>query len=595
MGVVYLAQDEALLRPTAVKILSWAFLESHGDRPEAWFLAEARSVACINHPAVVQVYNVAKHGGYCYIAMEYVEGVAGDALVATRGPLSPAEATQAILQIAGALDYAHTCNIIHRDIKPANVLIKPDGTAKLGDFGMALHAASVDQRERTPVGTPHYIAPEIWQGGPATPSTDIYALGATYFYFLTGKPPFETTDLQKLIGLHQRGVVPDVGTLVPTAPPDCTRIIRKCMAKAPHERYQSAQELGWELRGLLRRLHGRPADEVAADVTPPVLIREVSGGYHTAAGPIEPWATVLGLARRPFTPISPRHSPYQGEPLASLRGQLRVFVLGEPGGTLILTGARGSGRTMLVRQSLAAVPERAPAAYLDIKYGETLLTNGHTLPQCACGALGALPSTSSGRDVDLEGLVEHISTRPEPALLVLDAVPARAPFVGELLSLMRVASTTRCMSLIVVGSPDLADQLTAAGAIEPEMISTIEAPALDVQQTTNYLAAWLNATRSPAALPLIITPDAAALVHLRSEGNLARINNLASNMLRMAALEERRVIPSWYAWMAPLADGWAPEGNMNLQKPPLWPTPDVLEILNSYRGQFRGIRRRETD
>jgi type II secretory pathway predicted ATPase ExeA len=594
MGVVYLAQDEALLRPTAVKILSWAFLKNQGDHPEAWFLAEARSVARINHPAVVQVYAVAKHGGYCYIAMEYVEGVAGDTLVNTKGPLSPANATQAILQIAGAMGYAHNCNIIHRDIKPANVLIKPDGTAKLGDFGMALHAGSVDQGMRAPVGTPHYMAPEIWQGGSATPLTDIYALGATYFHFLTGRPPFETTDLQTLIDLHQRAAIPDPAAFAPAAPPNCARIIRKCMAKAPRDRYQSAQELGWDLRGVLRLLHGRPASDVAAELTPPVLPREVSGSYRSDSEPIEPWVTALGLARRPFAPTSPRRCPYQGEPFGGLREQLKAFVLGDPGGTLILTGARGSGCTTLARQSLGEVPDRAPAAYLDLKYGDKPLTKSRTLPQWACRALGALPSTSSGHNADLEGLIEQLSESPEPALLVLDAVPAQASLVDELVSLIRAAGSTKCMNLIVVGSVDLANQLTAAAAMDPEVIHTIAVPALNMEQTRSYLAAWLNATRGPADLPLIITPDASTLIHHRCGGNLARINNLAGNMLRMAALDGRRVLPSWYAWMAPAAEGWTPERDMDLGKPHLWPTPDVLEVLNSYRRQFGVMQRRGT-
>src|SRR5512145_3429257 len=120
MGVVYLARDEALLRPTAVKILSWAMPESQGQDPEAWFIAEARNVARVNHPHVVQIYGVARHGNHCYIAMEYVDGATADAWVARNGPFSVERATELLIQTSSALQAAHEAGIVHRDIKPEN-------------------------------------------------------------------------------------------------------------------------------------------------------------------------------------------------------------------------------------------------------------------------------------------------------------------------------------------------------------------------------------------------------------------------------------------------------------------------------------------
>ncbi|HET9931024.1 MAG TPA: serine/threonine-protein kinase, partial [Polyangiaceae bacterium] len=174
MGVVYLARDEALLRPTAVKILSWSLPEQHGLNPEDWFLAEARNVARINHPHVIQIYGVAKHAQHCYIAMEYVAGAAADAWVSETGPFSPLRATEILLQAANALQAAHDADVVHRDVKPGNLLITADGTAKLGDFGMALTVTGDARFEATRAGTPYYTAPEIWRGQSATRSTDIY-------------------------------------------------------------------------------------------------------------------------------------------------------------------------------------------------------------------------------------------------------------------------------------------------------------------------------------------------------------------------------------------------------------------------------------
>ncbi|HEX2672405.1 MAG TPA: protein kinase, partial [Polyangiaceae bacterium] len=112
MGMVYLAQDEALLRPIAVKLLAWALPDSQNHDPEAWLLAEARNIARVSHPAVIQVYGVAKHGPYAYIAMEYVDGVSADRVVDERGPFGPVQATEILLHIAGALQAAHECGVI---------------------------------------------------------------------------------------------------------------------------------------------------------------------------------------------------------------------------------------------------------------------------------------------------------------------------------------------------------------------------------------------------------------------------------------------------------------------------------------------------
>jgi serine/threonine-protein kinase len=172
MGVVYLAKDEALLRPTAIKILSWRAAEAQGHDPVRWFLAEARLVARINHPRVVQIYGAARQDDHCYIAMEYVVGESAEAMV-RGGPVAPEIATDIVLQAAAALHAAHRSGVIHRDVKPANLLVGAGGVTKLGDFGMALGSAELSAgNAHVRVGTPYYTAPEIWGGGAATAASD---------------------------------------------------------------------------------------------------------------------------------------------------------------------------------------------------------------------------------------------------------------------------------------------------------------------------------------------------------------------------------------------------------------------------------------
>src|SRR6266568_8213989 len=242
MGVVYLANDVALLRPTAVKVLSWSAAEAQGQDPVQWFLAEARLVARINHPRVVQIYGAARHGGYCFIAMEYVPGHSAEAAVAEGGSMAPERATDVLLQAASALHAAHRSGVVHRDVKPANLLIGTDGVIKLGDFGMALGAAGVPVGQaRVRVGTPYYTAPEVWRGEAASAASDIYSLGATYFQLLTGRPPFPGPDVAAVEQAHLRAPVPDPRELAPGLPASCAALIQRALAKSPRERHASAQ------------------------------------------------------------------------------------------------------------------------------------------------------------------------------------------------------------------------------------------------------------------------------------------------------------------------------------------------------------------
>src|SRR5690349_12527293 len=349
MGVVYLATDEALLRPTAVKVLTWSPAEHD---PEAWFLAEARNVARLNHPSVVQIYSVARHGPHRYIAMEYVEGVSAEVMVTRKGPFSAERATEVILQLAAALELAHASGIIHRDVKPGNILIKADGTAKLGDFGMAVSALRVPRSE-VRAGTPHYFAPEIWRGEPATIATDIYALGATYYYLLTGRPPLDGPTIAGLSAAHQRQEVVAPPELAADVAAACMRVVRRCMAKSPAERFESARAVAWEARGVLRELES------------PWLVREPPEGRAGTAPAVDTLAAwrELGFELEPFVEAEPGALPYRGAPFDALRRELEER-LAVAGTTLMLTGAPGSGRSVLARSVLFERGELG--AYVDL-------------------------------------------------------------------------------------------------------------------------------------------------------------------------------------------------------------------------------------
>jgi len=558
MGVVYLATDEALLRPTAVKVLTWS---PHEHDPEAWFLAEARSVAKLNHPSVVQIYSVARHGPHRYIAMEYVEGVSADIMVSRKGPFSAERATEVILQLAAALELAHASGIIHRDVKPGNILIKADGTAKLGDFGMAVSTqrpAGNDVR----AGTPHYFAPEIWRGEPATVATDIYALGATYYYLLTGRPPLDGSTIAGLSAAHLRQEVVAPPELAANVAAACMRVVRRCMAKSAGERFESARAAAWEARGVLRELEspglvasGEPRRR--PDTTPPTL-RE----------PDEGWLA-RGFRFEPFTDLDPSDPPYRGAPFDSLRRELGMRTAAS-GTTVILAGAPGSGRSVLARSVLAASQSRG--AYIDVGHA----ARPGSVVQRIARTFGAVASSVTTGSPELEGLLELLAAG-SPAtgvpLIVLDGVVAGTRATADASMLARAARSTRYFSLLVVGPAELSTEL--GGSIPASEVITV--PAMTPLQIGHYLDSWLRATRPPEAPPLIITADAALIAGHRANGNLDQLNALARQMIVTGS----PVVTSWDAWTA-LDDHQAALAEPSV-RPAAWPTEDVLRLINHCR------------
>jgi hypothetical protein len=583
MGVVYLAKDEALLRPTAIKVLSWRVAEANGHDPVQWFLSEARLVARINHPRVVQIYGAARHGEYCYIAMEYVPGRSAEAIVA-RSPMAPELATDVLGQAASALHAAHRSGVVHRDVKPANLLVDADGATKLGDFGMALGPAEVRiGNAHVRVGTPYYTAPEIWRGEAASPASDIYSLGATYFHLLTGRPPFPGPDVASVEQAHLRAPVPDPRQLAPSLPDSCAALVRRALAKAPRERHASAQELLWEARRVLQDL---PAG--AAAPAPRPGSRELAAEPARSAPPPlgGPLAEVLGFVRRPFADFDVAGAPRLGEPLAAARAALLERLADEGGAVVALCGAEGSGAGTLCRALAAELGRARLVLRLDVGQGSE-----------ARGVLQRLCAAAAAEDGprDLEGLVALLGEERRrgglPPVVLLEGVTVPHPSMAGLAELVGAARGTRAFALVVSGGPRLVERLAAAGldvrgegTPGRERIPEVAIAALDREQLPRHLKAWLDATLSPHAPPVLVTPDALCLLGLRSEGALERVNCMAENMLLLAAAEGRRVLSSWHAWTAADAERWAERpGGILPRRPPGWPPPEVVDVIDACR------------
>ena len=247
MGVVYLAKDMNLGRQVAYKVLPPEL--KHNPQFVATFIREAKSLAQLGHPYIVSIFDAGEEGGNYFIIMEYVEGQNLKDLLARSRKIPISSGIQIFSQLCQALDYAHGKKVVHRDIKTGNLMWTQSQIIKVMDFGLA-KVIEEAQAGRTAVsGTPYYMSPEQTLGKALDHRTDIYSLGATMYEILTGQVPFKDGD----IGYQQVHTPPrPPRELNPEIPETLQRIILKCLAKDPAQRYQSAREIYLELKALER-------------------------------------------------------------------------------------------------------------------------------------------------------------------------------------------------------------------------------------------------------------------------------------------------------------------------------------------------------
>ena len=265
MSNVFRAYDRLLERAVAIKVLHEQF--GRDDDYVERFRREARAVAQLAHPNIVTVIDRGEEDGRQYIVFEYVEGENLKALVSD-GPLLVDEALRLGLQVARALDFAHSRGLVHRDVKPQNVLLNEDGQAKVTDFGIArsLDVQGVTQTG-TVLGTSDYIAPEQARGEQVNQKTDVYSLGIVLFELLTGDVPYEGDNFVAVAMQHVNQPVPSLLERRPDAPVRVARAVQQAMAKDPKERPEMS-ELVEELEVCLSE-NGSRSDEGATRIVRP--------------------------------------------------------------------------------------------------------------------------------------------------------------------------------------------------------------------------------------------------------------------------------------------------------------------------------------
>jgi serine/threonine protein kinase/Tfp pilus assembly protein PilF len=390
MGEVYLAEDLQLRRKVALKILP-AELAANHDRMRR-FKQEAQAAAALNHPNIAHVYEIGESDGMSFIAMEFIDGVTLRQVIKTRQD-DLARLLRYLQHAAEGLAKAHAGGIVHRDLKPDNIMVTRDGHTKVLDFGLAKlieqqPAAGLDSSEAatavmaqhsmpgTILGTVAYMSPEQAEGKSREldQRSDVFSFGSVLFEAVTGQKPFQGESMVKSLHMIIYEPAPPLAELNPTAPLELQRIVRRCLAKDPDDRYQSIKDVAIELRELRRALDGAA---INTSVTPSTGVT-ASGGIASGRQTLPPQGGT-----------SSTHAASSAEYLVTgikrhkIGVALALLVLVTAGTVLgIYLRGRNSGAAI---SSIAVMPfenksGKPEAEYLSDGMTETLITSLSQLP-----------------------------------------------------------------------------------------------------------------------------------------------------------------------------------------------------------------------
>jgi eukaryotic-like serine/threonine-protein kinase len=326
MAEVYLARDQMLDRPVAVKVLFPALATDAGFVER--FRREAQSAANLQHANIVSVFDWGEANGTYFIVMEYVEGHTLAEILRDDGRVHPDRAAEIAADVAAALGFAHRNGVVHRDVKPGNVLVTADGTVKVADFGIARAISdSTDQnltKTGSVMGTATYFSPEQARGAQVDPRSDIYSLGCVLYEMTIGQPPFAGDSAVAIAYKHvQENPVPP-RQIDPALPETLEAITLKCLAKNPANRYPTAQDMRADLRRYLdgARILAEPV--LAPPIDPGATNVMAPTGYNDGTAVVTGWSGDGGYDE--YGPYED-YAPPEGEEPKRSRWFLAVLIL----------------------------------------------------------------------------------------------------------------------------------------------------------------------------------------------------------------------------------------------------------------------------
>jgi predicted Ser/Thr protein kinase len=401
MGIVYLARDVALDRPVAIKLLP-PTLATPAQRER--FLQEARTAARLAHPHIVPIHAVEQRGDLVFFVMGYIAGTTLADQVRTQGPLDPPTATRLLQEVAWALAHAHQHGVIHRDIKPENILLeRGSGRALVTDFGIARVADATSSGPQRVVGTARFMSPEQAAGAPVDGRSDLYSLGVTAFFALTGRFPFDAADAQGLLVQREMMPAPPIASLRSGMPSALAVTIDRCLAKEPADRLASAADLADAVavvgeRGAIPAILQRITREISAFAVD-------LAGYGTLAAV----AIVIELIKG-----------------GDFFGMRRVYTLTLSLVLIALTALRGMSLTRLVREAVVeGWEERDLAAAIEREARRRAATT--SLPR---------PGRLTGATIFLAGVAALVAYWLGPKELSLNNLEGPLAWVVELIGLI---------------------------------------------------------------------------------------------------------------------------------------------------------------
>ena len=458
MATVYRAQQTNMRREVAFKIIR-SGMSGSADFVQR-FEREVQTVATLNHPHILKVFDFGQVNGAAYLVMELQAGGSLTTLIEA-GPLDTARAATLLDQIASALDYAHRKGVIHRDLKPQNILLDTEGNAILTDFGIAkvLNTAGMTQTGMT-VGTPTYMAPEQWQGLPLDARSDEYALGIVLYQMLSGKLPFNGDTPFAVMHKHIYDAPPSIIADRPDLSPAVDMVIKRAMAKNRDDRFATAGELAAAFRAALQ---GQMPSVPLMQTTPPILplartVAEIP--VTTAAAP-------------------PRE---RGGWMVALVGLLAVafFVFGA---VLIYTLSRGPAAFAAVTTpTVAAVAIQPSATRLPNTTAPTQIPATKAPPTVAPSAI---PPTVVSTLVP--------SVVPTNAAVVVAILPTATPDTRE--TQIAIAQATLQANMAALNT--ISAVMTASAPTRPTVVSPTTAPTIRPTNTA------LSPTIAPTIIPTV--------------------------------------------------------------------------------------------
>lgn len=347
MATVYKAFDPLSEREVALKVLPREML--HDPQFRVRFEREIKTVAALEHPAIVPIYDVGEEDGQPYYVMRFMPGGSLQERIA-QGPLSLQETARILNKLAPALDEAHTKGIIHRDLKPGNILFDRAGEPYISDFGIAKIAQSKGTTVTggAIIGTPAYMSPEQAQGDQVDGRSDIYALGVILYEMLTGVQPYQATTPMAVVVKHLTEPIPHILDANPNLPPDIEPVIEKAMAKNRDARFSTAAELADAVSEVARGASGQDAIKTASMRATQVAAART----QMAAARTHPAAPPTRVGEKATTPLPPSAPPKRGVPAG-------LFIF--PVILLLLAAALGGGGYLLFS---ALAPTSTPTASL---------------------------------------------------------------------------------------------------------------------------------------------------------------------------------------------------------------------------------------